>query len=99
MGSVKIHDDKVKEAQIAAKALEQSIQTSLTSCDELISYILAAKWSGKARDSFLSYLEIIQQYHSDMLEATKKQTKALNNLEGYYHDFLQDSSVKEVRNL
>ncbi|MFB6468429.1 WXG100 family type VII secretion target [Cytobacillus sp. Hz8] len=99
MGKVRIHDDKVKEAQVAAKALEQSIQTSLTSCNELVSYISGAKWSGRARDAFLSYLEIIQQYHTDMLDAAKKQTKALNNLDGYYQDFLQDCSVKEVRNL
>jgi hypothetical protein len=34
-----------------------------------------------------------------MEKAAAKQTKALNNLESYFHDFLNDPSVKEVRNL
>lgn len=99
MGNVRIHDDRVNEAKIAAEALEQSIKTTYASCEQLISYIHSAEWSGKARDAFLSYIEIIQKYHKDMVHAVEKQTKALNNLEGYMNDFLQDPSVKEVKNL
>lgn len=99
MGSVRIDGDKVNEAKSAAKALEQSIEKSYDQCDQLISYLNAAEWSGKSRDAFLTYLEIIQKYHYDMKSAVAKQTKALNNLEGYFDDFLQDSSVREVRNL
>ena len=99
MGEVKIYGDKVNEAKAAAEALEQSIKTSRNTCERLISYVSAAEWSGKARDSFLSYLEIIEQYHKGIEEAVVLQTKALNNIEGYMDDFLQDNSVKEVRNL
>lgn len=99
MGSVKIYGDRVNEAKVAAKALEQSIDKTYDQCEQLISYVQSASWSGKARDSFLSYVEIIQQYHRDMKTAVAKQTKALNNLDGYYRDFEQDGSVKEVRNL
>lgn len=99
MGSVRIHDDKVNEAKAAAKALEQSVKTTYEKCEQLISYLHSAKWSGKSRDAFLSYIEIIQKYHKDLSAAVAKQTKALNNLDGYYNDFLQDPSVKEVRNL
>lgn len=99
VGNVIIYGDKVNEAKAAAKGLEQSVQVSYESCEQLIAYIHSAKWSGKARDSFLSYLEIIQKYHKDMQDALAKQTKALNNLEGYMNDFLQDNAVNEVRNL
>jgi hypothetical protein len=99
VGSVRIDGDKVNEAKAAAKALEQSIEKTYESCEQLISYLHSAKWSGKSRDSFLSYLEIIQKYHHDMKSAVAKQTKALNNLEGYEDDFLQDGSVREVKNL
>jgi hypothetical protein len=99
MGSVRIHGDKLNEAKAAAKALEQSIDKTYDKCDQLISYVNSAKWSGKSRDSFLSYLEIIQKYHHDMKSAVAKQTKALNNLDGYLDDFLQDGSVREVKNL
>lgn len=99
MGSVRIYEDKVNHAKEAAKALEQSVDKTYEHCEQLISYVQSAGWSGKSRDSFLTYLEIIQQYHQDMKSAVEKQTKALNNLDGYLDDFLQDSSVREVRNL
>jgi hypothetical protein len=99
VGTVRIDGDKVNEAKAAAKALEQSIEQTYESCEQLISYLHSAKWSGKSRDSFLSYLEIIQKYHYDMKSAVAKQTKALNNLDGYVDDFLQDGSVREVKNL
>lgn len=99
MGNVRIHGDKLNEAKAAAKALEQSIDKTYDHCNQLISYVNSAKWSGKSRDSFLSYLEIIHKYHQDMKLAVEKQTKALNQLDGYLDDFLQDSSVREVKNL
>ena len=99
MGNVRIDGDQVNEAKAAARALEQSIEKTYDQCEQLISYLHAAEWSGKSRDAFLTYLEIIQKYHHDMKSAVAKQTKALNNLEGYFDDFLQDPSVREVRNL
>jgi len=99
MSEVKIDGGKVNEAKAAAKVLEQSINLTYDQCEQLISYVNSAKWSGKSRDAFLTYLEIIQKYHRDMKTAVAKQTKALNNLDGYFDDFLQDGSVREVRNL
>jgi uncharacterized protein YukE len=99
MGSVKINGAKVNEAKETAKALEESIRNTKNTCSQLISYIHSAGWSGKSRDAFLIYLEIIHKYHQEMEKAAAKQTKALNNLESYFHDFLNDPSVKEVRNL
>ncbi|NRD77650.1 WXG100 family type VII secretion target [Bacillus sp. BRMEA1] len=99
MGSVRIYGNKVNEAKAAAKALEQSIEKTYEQCVHLRDYVNSAKWSGKARDSFLTYLEIIEKYHEGMKSAVHKQTKALNNLERDFDDFLQDGSVKEVRNL
>ena len=78
MGKVRIYEERVNEAKAAAKILEQSIKTSRDTCEQLISYVSAAEWSGKARDSFLSYLEIIQKYHKDIEVAVQLQTKALN---------------------
>lgn len=99
MGNVKIDGEKVNEALIAAKSIEESVKNTAKSCEKLISYVHSAKWSGNSRNSFLSYLEIIQAYHKDIATAVTKQTKALNNLEGYINDFQRDSSVKEVRSL
>ena len=73
MGSVRIYGDKVNEAKAAAKRLEQSIEKTYEQCEQLLAYVHSAKWSGKARDSFLTYLEIIQKYHQEMKSAVAKQ--------------------------
>lgn len=99
MGSVKIDESKLNEAKMAAEEMELSIQTAYDQCETLLSQLHAAKWQGKSRDTFVSYLDIIYKYHNDLNEAVKLQTKALNNMSGYMNDFNQDSSVKEVRNL
>ena len=77
MGKVRIYEERVNEAKAAAKILEQSIKTSHDTCEQLISYVSAAEWSGKARDSFLSYLEIIQKYHKDIEAAVAIANKGL----------------------
>lgn len=99
MGNVIIHKNNVAEAKKAAKALETSIDTTYNTCETLTSYVLSASWEGKTRDSFITYMEILKQYHQEMLATVKEQTTALNNLEGYTNDFRQDSNVKAVRNL
>lgn len=99
MGSVKIDGAKLNEAQSAAKALETSIKSSKETCAQLISFLHSAEWSGKSRDTFLTYIEIINKYHAEMEKAVAKQTKALNHLETYMGDFMNDPSVKEVRSL
>ncbi|CDQ40392.1 MULTISPECIES: WXG100 family type VII secretion target [Virgibacillus] len=99
MGDVRVDGNKLNEAKTAAKALEDSINSTYEQCEELLSFAQSAKWSGKSRDSFISYLDIIHQYHHDLKSAVALQTKALNNLEGYMDDFNKDSSVKEVRHL
>ncbi|WP_210470763.1 hypothetical protein [Sporosarcina sp. 6E9] len=99
MEAVKIDGAKLNEAQVAAKAIEASVKKTYESCEKLAGYVHSAKWSGKSRDNFLTYLEIIQLYHKDITSAVEKQTKALNNLERYVDDFKRDSAVQEVRNL
>lgn len=99
MANVKINDAQLKIAKNAANQIERSIRSTYHECETLISFVQSAKWKGQSRDTFLTYLEIIQQYHHDLHEAVKLQTKALNNIEGYKQDFKNDPTVKEVRRL
>lgn len=94
-----IHDRTLQKAQTEARNLERSVNRAYSKCEKLHSLVQSANWQGSARDSFLSYLEIIQQYHAELKEAASLQTKALNNLERYKRDFLHHPSVKEVKRL
>lgn len=100
MSEVKINKDyRWYEARNAAQSLEMSIKTTGTKCEELISYVQITSWNGRARDAFLSYLEIISQYNNELKEAAALQTQAILNLEGYFNDFESDSEVQKVRNI
>ncbi|EUJ47065.1 WXG100 family type VII secretion target [Listeria fleischmannii] len=90
---------KVEEAISSAKLIEDSLQTTHKKCTSIVQYVNGAKWSGKSRDAFLTYMEIIEQYHADINKNYKKQKKALENLKDYSGDFEESSISTEVKNL
>lgn len=99
MENVKINDNDLNAARGWANGIETVLSRTYDQSGVLLTYVNSSKWSGKSRDACLTYLEILNQYHKELLETSKLQTKALNNLKGYMDDFLQDGSVKEVKNL
>ncbi|MBC1614474.1 hypothetical protein HB937_14215 [Listeria welshimeri] len=87
MGNLKIDAEKVAEAKKSAAIVEESLKTTHDS------------WSGKSRDAFLTFMELIEQYHADVKKNYKKQKKALKALEEYVEEFENTSYSKDVRNL
>lgn len=99
MGNVKINASKVADAKKSAKVIEESLGTTHEKCKAVISYVEGASWSGKSRDAFLTFMELIEQYHADVKTNYKKQKKALKALDDYVKDFEETSYAKEVRKL
>ncbi|WP_099223946.1 WXG100 family type VII secretion target [Listeria costaricensis] len=99
MSKVKIDAGKVADAKTSAKQVEDSLEATHTKCKKLVKYVKDAKWKGKSRDAFLTYIELIEQYHEDVQKAYKKQRKALKNLDGYITDFKDGKEAEEVRRL
>ncbi|EBF5848113.1 WXG100 family type VII secretion target [Listeria monocytogenes] len=99
MGNVKIDAAKVAEAKKSAEIVEKSLESTHKKCKSVISYVEGASWSGKSRDAFITFMELVEQYHSDVKKNFKKQKKALNALEDYVEDFENTSYSKDVRNL
>ncbi|WP_088825896.1 WXG100 family type VII secretion target [Listeria goaensis] len=99
MSDLVFDGSKVEEAISSAKVIEDSLQTTHEKCTAIVQYVNSAKWSGKSRDAFLTYMEIIEQYHADVNKNYKKQKKALKNLKSYSGDFEESSISREVKNL
>ncbi|EUJ33939.1 hypothetical protein MFLO_01935 [Listeria floridensis FSL S10-1187] len=99
MADVKISAEKVETAKQQAKIVEDALSSTHKKCKAIISYASSAKWDGKARDAFLTYMELIEKYHAEVKKEFKKQSKALKNLNGYLADFEDTSEVREVKNL
>ncbi|SDC36219.1 Proteins of 100 residues with WXG [Terribacillus halophilus] len=96
---VQIKSSELQQAQKAAKKLAASLEKSYEQCEALLKAADVDGWEGKSHDSFLTYLELIKQYHADLKEAADLQQKALENLRDYKYDFLNSSLVKEVRHV
>ncbi len=99
MANVKIDAGKVAEAKAQAKIVETSLSAVHKQCQSLISYVNGAKWDGKTRDAFLTYIELIEKYHAEVKKQYKKQRKALNELQDYEADYEEQFIVREVKRL
>ncbi|MEC1262250.1 WXG100 family type VII secretion target [Bacillus swezeyi] len=97
--AVKLSHNGTIKALSHAKAIEKHVSDSLNKAKELKSYVESGKWSGKTRDAFLSYLELIIDLNADMKDALEDHTSALNVLEKSIDDFSKLSEVKEIQNL
>ncbi|MEC3606120.1 WXG100 family type VII secretion target [Bacillus glycinifermentans] len=97
--TVDISLNETSKALSHAKAIEKHVSDSLSQAKELKAFIESGKWSGKTRDAFLSYLELIIDLNADMKDALKENTSALDALEKSISDFSKLSEVKEIQNL
>ncbi|EIT87251.1 hypothetical protein A374_01169 [Fictibacillus macauensis ZFHKF-1] len=99
MENLKIDNSKLIEAWAAAGALEKSLTASYEECDQLLSYLNDATWSGKSRDAFVSFIEIIKKYHKSLKDASHLNTVALEQLKESIDNYSQYKEVVEVKNL
>ncbi|MFP7493407.1 WXG100 family type VII secretion target [Terribacillus saccharophilus] len=97
--NVQIDGTELDRAQKAARKLRDSIEKAYGQCEALQQSATVDGWEGKTNASFITYLELIKQYHADLKDAADLQCQALENLTGYRYDFMNDALVKEVRHL
>lgn len=92
----KYGSSKVKQYAID---LENSMDTAYSHCKTLKSMVYSASWKGEIRDQFITYIEIIEQYHKELNDILEMQTEALGNIEKYRNNFSNDLFVKAVNQL
>lgn len=99
MTNVKINPEEVKQALRQAKIVEASLEKTHKKCEKIISYVNGAKWKGKPRDAFITYIELLEKYHTDVKKNYKKQSKALEKVDKYINDFKNNDISKGVDQL
>ena len=87
MEDVVINGNKLSEAKQLASRIERNVKRTHMYAETLISTVVSSEWKGESRDAFLSYIEIIEQYHAELTESVKLQTKSIRNLENYINEF------------
>ncbi|WLV24295.1 hypothetical protein QR721_11715 [Aciduricibacillus chroicocephali] len=96
---VEINESELNGIRAAAKGIQDCLSRTHTQCKTLQSYVASAEWSGKNRDAFYTYLNILEQFHGSLHDISKKQVEALNNLLDYFDDYHANGEVRKVRNL
>lgn len=82
-----------------AQNIENGMKDSLNQAKDLKAYVTGAKWNGKTRDAFLSYLDLIIQYNSEMVEAFEGHTKALKELDKSIQTYGDIQKVRAIKQL
>jgi len=96
---VEIEESALDEVISAAEDIKHCLSVTYAHSQVLQNFVASAEWSGKHRDAFYSYLEILCKYHGKLYSISKKQVEALTNLKQYFNDFHAHTNVKQVRNL
>ncbi|PEM57210.1 WXG100 family type VII secretion target [Bacillus pseudomycoides] len=96
---IEIHGSEVLSAISYAEQIEKGVKDSLEQVKALQSYVTGTRWSGKTRDAFLCYLELLIQYNSEVADTLEGQTKALKELDKNIHSFTNRAEVENIKRL
>lgn len=99
MSKIEIRGSELSEAITAAETMKKTVSSSLKKAQALKNKVNSSKWSGKAQESFVAYLDLICQYHDDLDTSMSKQKKALENLEKSISSFDGLPAPSKVRSL
>ncbi|MBF0780476.1 MULTISPECIES: WXG100 family type VII secretion target [unclassified Granulicatella] len=97
-------DIKIKAFELdRAITLSQDINKELAHSEQTVyslkKYLASASWSGKTKESFTAYLELIYQYHKELIEIMKEHEKVIQNLRKTIDDYNDSSEVASIKGL
>lgn len=82
-----------------SKDAHERLEDSYNECVSLHGFVRGSEWGGESKLAFLTYLEIVMQYHGALSSAFDAQTSALESLDNHYDDYYSNNKVKGVRNI
>ena len=99
MGRVKTKGTLIENAANYSESVNEDLKDTLKQAEALLDKVSDMKWKGNARDAFVSYLDIVSQYHKDIESKAKDQHKAFKNLSEKIDGYSSDDSVVEVKRI
>lgn len=97
---VKINQDVLSSDIIPeVRQIEQSLEATYNQSSELIKIIKQLKWRGQARNSVIAYLDLVNQYHGDVLKAAQNHTTAVEQLDTNISNYNNESEVGRLNGI
>ncbi|WP_150284635.1 hypothetical protein [Rummeliibacillus sp. TYF-LIM-RU47] len=96
---VEINGSQLNEAIAQAKVIKRALYDAKASAEGFSSTISGSEWSGRAKDEFSAFLDIIIQYHDDICGAAQKNLESLEKLKKHMDELMQEDIVVEVEGI
>ena len=97
MADLKIKYKDLETAIQLSKEINQELTNSYQTVTQLKSYLQSAKWSGKTKVAFESY--IIHKYHKDLRSIMEEHEKAVTSLKNSIDSYNGSSEVSSIKGL
>lgn len=97
--NVEITGSSLNKAIEQAKIINRSLLDAHASAEGFKSTLSSSQWSGKAKDEFQAFLDILIQYHFDLCDAADKNLNALEKLKKHMDQLMNEDIVNEVEGI
>lgn len=97
MAELKIIYAELETALQLSKDINKELASSYQTVGELRSYLESAAWSGQTKNAFMTYLNLIYQYHNDLIGIMKEHETAVTSLKQSIDDYNSSSEVASIR--
>ena len=96
MADLKIKYKDLETAIQLSKEINQELTSSYQTVTQLKTYLQSAKWSGKTKVAFESYLDIV---HKDLRSIMEEHEKAVTSLKKSIDNYNSSSEVASIKGL
>ena len=97
--NVEITGSRLNEAIEQANIIKRSLYDAKASAEGFSSTLSGSQWSGRSKDEFQAFLDIIIQYHDDICTAADQNVEALENLKKDMDKLMNEAIVNEVEGI
>lgn len=97
MAELKVSYGELGTAIQLSQEITKELASSYQTVSELKNYLNSAGWSGQTRNAFLTYIDLIHQYHSDLLAIMESHNSALSGLKTSVDEYNSSSEVATIK--
>lgn len=97
MAELKVTYSELETALQLSKDINKELASSYQTVGELRSYLEGVMWSGQTKNAFMTYLNLIYQYHNDLIGIMTEHETAVTSLKQSIDDYNSSSEVASIR--
>lgn len=97
-GNLKV-DESIGEYKDCLRNMVENLSTNFTEMEQLKTEVAQMKWQGEARHHFVALLDIIVQYHSQLITLNQELVEGFDTLDQDIEAYKTYSTVVELEGI